>query len=113
MAVNMKDVFNDANIINLAILLQMQSRRNEALGHGAFDFPEFGPPFFTVTMGIEEAFRFGSISKAWMASPVFENHRRGNWLIDFFFNRLSQTPVLAAEKDKLANWIVSRIFHIT
>ena len=48
-----------------------------------------------------------------MASPVFENHRRGNWLIDFFFNRLSQTPVLAAEKDKLANWIVSRIFHIT
>ena len=64
MAVNMKDVFNDANIINLAILLQMQSRRNEALGHGAFDFPEFGPPFFTVTMGIEEAFRFGSISKA-------------------------------------------------
>lgn len=83
----------------------MQSRRNETLGHRAFDFPEFGPPFFAGTMGIETAFRFGSISEAGMASPVFENLRRGNWLIDFFFNRLSQTPVLAAEKDKLAKWI--------
>lgn len=82
-------------IIELAILLfHCSDEEYASLGHGPFDFPNFGCPFYAGTMGVETAFTYAANSEAGMVSPVFTNIKTGDWLIDFMSNRLYQNPRL-------------------
>ncbi|KAK8860545.1 hypothetical protein M9Y10_012210 [Tritrichomonas musculus] len=102
---DLKRTLKGINIIDLAILLyRCSSEEWSTLNHGAFEFPGFGAPFFAGSMGIETAFNFGASSDAGMASPVFSNVREGNWLIDFFINRLQQSTSLIGVKMNIEKW---------
>ena len=84
-------------LIELGILLfRCEEEEKTAVGHGAYAFPEFGPPFYAGMQGIETAFTFAAKSDAGMGSPVFANIREGNWLMDSMCGRLFQNSRLIA-----------------
>ncbi|OHT13097.1 Amylo-alpha-1,6-glucosidase family protein [Tritrichomonas foetus] len=90
-----KQRVKNIGIIELAVLLFRCSDEEYAtLGHGPFDFPNFGRPFYAGTLGVETAINFAEHSPEGMSSPVFTNIREGDWLIDFMCNRLYQNPRL-------------------
>lgn len=90
-----KPIVKNIGIIELAVLLfRCSDEEFSSLGHGPFNFPNFGPSFYAGTMGIETSFKFAALSEEGMNSPVFGNIKEGNWLIDFMSGRLYQNPRL-------------------
>ena len=90
-----KQKIQKIGIIELAILLfRCSDEEWNTLGHGPFDIPYFGCPFYAGTLGIETAFNFAAKSPEGMNSPVFNNVRDGDWLIEFMCSRLYQNPRL-------------------
>ena len=93
--VDFKDKVSSIDLTDLTILLfRCGDEEYSTLGHGAYDFPNFGQSFYAGTIGIETAIKFAAKSDAGMGSPVFANIRDGDWLIDFMCKRLFQSPRL-------------------
>jgi glycogen debranching enzyme len=81
-------------LIDLGVLLyRCESEEHSSIGRGPYAFPDFGPPFYAGTQGLETAFAFAAKSSG-MGSSVFRNIRDGNWLITSMTDRLFQSPGL-------------------
>jgi glycogen debranching enzyme len=90
------------------LLFRSDAEEKLTLGNGAYMFPNFGPPFYAGTQGLETAFTFAAKSEAGMGSPVFQNIRDGDWLSRSICGRLFQTPGLVP----LESWVRHSITNL-
>jgi hypothetical protein len=64
-----------------------------SVGRGAYGFPDFDPPLYVGTQGVETAFIFAAKSTG-MGSSIFRNDREGNLVLSAMSDRLLQSPGL-------------------
>jgi len=68
----------------------------------AYDIPGFGPLVYCGLMGVCAALDAERVSRAELAgSPVVENIRAGDWLLDYLIDRLEPMPGLAGVRSWL------------
>ena len=78
--------FSDLSVL----MFRCASEEYSTVGHGPYTFPGYGECFYAGTQGLVRAFDY----KNDMGSPVFQNIRDGNWLMDYMCQRLFQIPNL-------------------
>ena len=82
------------------LLFRCEDEEQFAQKHGCYGFPEFGNCFYAGIAGPLLAFN----SATDMGSPIFENIRNGDWLLDFMMNRMfSYSNLLSVEGGLRAN----------
>jgi glycogen debranching enzyme len=76
-----------------ALLFRCEPEELSSVGGGAYRFPDFDPPFYVGTQGVETAFMFAGKSLG-TGSSDFRNIREGNWVLSAMSDRLLQSTEL-------------------
>lgn len=88
---NLNDITN--------LLFKCESEEQSIRHKGTYHFPQFGNCFYGGIAGPLLAFN----SAEDMGSPIFENLRQGNWLLDFISNRLFEIKSLISIEGGIRN----------
>jgi len=86
------------------LLFSCEAEESDRSGgkRGGYDIPGFGPLVYCGLMGVCAALDAERVARVQLAtSPVVENIRAGDWLLDYFIGRLEPMPGLAGVRSWL------------